>query len=254
MTMTMTRRHRRRRSGGFTLLEMMIAMAILAGGLVWLIVSMSRNIQAENHAKLMTAATFLAREKMVELEDELYEKGFSEFEKEASGTFEDKGFNRYTWRAIVDKIELPNTEQLQTALTKVQQGAQTGAAAGSSGSSGSSDPSGSPLGGLLGGLGGGAAGSDSTAQTSVLGAGAGAIGSQFGIIKDVLEQAIRRVTVKISWTEGRTPREVELVAFYTDVRRVDQAIQIGNAPPGTGGGGGSGGGGSGGGSGGGGAR
>jgi hypothetical protein len=75
-----------------------------------------------------------------------------------------------------------------------------------------------------------------------MGAGAGALASQFGIIKDVLEQAIRRVTIKIQWTEGRTPQEVELVAYYTDVRRVDQAIQIGNAaaagqpPPGGGGG------------------
>ena len=78
--------------------------------------------------------------------------------------------------------------------------------------------------------------------------------SQFGVIKDVLEQAIRRVTVKVSWFEGRTPSEVELIAYYVDVRRVDQAIQIGNAAaagqpaPGTGtaGSGGTGGGGSGG--------
>src|SRR2546423_5787195 len=52
------------------------------------------NIKAENHAKLMTAATFLAREKMVDIEDDLYEKGFSEFEKEQNGTFDDKGFSR----------------------------------------------------------------------------------------------------------------------------------------------------------------
>jgi uncharacterized membrane protein len=74
--------------------------------------------------------------------------------------------------------------------------------------------------------------------------------SQFGVIKDVLEQAIRRVTIKVSWVEGRGPMEVELVAYYTDVRRVDQAIQIGSAAaagqqPG-GGAGGTGGGGSGG--------
>ena len=37
----------------------------------------------ENHAKLMTTGTFLAREKMVDIEDDLYEKGFGEFEAEA---------------------------------------------------------------------------------------------------------------------------------------------------------------------------
>ena len=63
------RRHDTRRRG-FTLLEVMIAMAILAGALTWLVVGVSRNIKAENHAKLMTTANFLAREKMVDLEDD----------------------------------------------------------------------------------------------------------------------------------------------------------------------------------------
>ena len=96
----------------------MIAMAILSGALTWITVGVSRNIQAENHAKLMSTATFLARGKMVELEDELYEKGFGEFEKDAAGQFEDRGFARFTWKTIVDKIELPSQDQLQNVLTK----------------------------------------------------------------------------------------------------------------------------------------
>jgi general secretion pathway protein I len=207
---------RRRHSRGFTLLEVMIAMAILSGALVWLIVGISRNIKAENHAKLMTAATFLAREKMVDIEDELYEKGFGEFEKEQNGAFDDKGFSRYSWRAIVDKVELPTAEQLQTVLSNAQQARQTLQGGG---------PAGTP-----------ASGQDTSASGSSsnpLSMGASAMSSQFGIIKDVLEQAIRRVTIKVGWTEGRTPQEVELVAYYVDVRRVDQAIQIGSAPPGS---------------------
>jgi general secretion pathway protein I len=191
---------------GFTLLEMMIAVAILSGALTWITVGVSRNIKAENHAKMMTAATFLAREKMVDLEDELYEKGFGEFEKEQNGSFDDKGFSRFSWRALVDKVELPSAEQLQTVLSNAQTARQT----------------------LQGGS------TDTSVQQqagsgSPLGMGASAIGSQFGIIKDVLEQAIRRVTIKIGWVEGRTPKEVELVAYYVDVRRVDQAIMLGNA-------------------------
>src|SRR5439155_13769204 len=65
---------RMRTQRGFTLLEMMIAVAILSSALTWIVVGVSRNIKAENHAKLMTVATFLAREKMVDIEDELYEK------------------------------------------------------------------------------------------------------------------------------------------------------------------------------------
>jgi general secretion pathway protein I len=236
---------RRRRVGGFSLLEIMIAMAILSGALVWLIVGVSRNIKAENHAKLMTAATFLARSKMVDIEDDLYKKGFGEFEKELNGTFEDRGFARYSWRAVVDKIELPTVDQLQSVLTKAQQGAQQvggGGSAGAGGGLGGGLLGGgdtSALGGLLGGgATGGAAGSSS--GSGMLGAGAGMLAGQFGMIKDVLEQAIRRVTVKIAWTENGKPQEVELVSFYTDVRVVDRVINIVGAG-GAGGAGGSGG-------------
>jgi general secretion pathway protein I len=218
------------RARGFTLLEMMIAVAILSGALTWLVVGVSRNIKAENHAKLMTTATFLAREKMVDIEDELYEKGFGEFEKEQSGGFDDKGFSRFGWRAIVDKVELPSQEQLQTVLSNAQQAKQTLAGGGAA------DPAAQ------------AAAASDTSGSNPLSAGASALGSQFGVIKDVLEQAIRRVTIRVTWVEGRTTQQVELMAYYTDIRRVDQAIMIGGAAatgqqPGGGGAGGGGGGG-----------
>jgi hypothetical protein len=201
------------------LIEMMIAMAILSGALTWLIVGMSRNIQAENHAKLMATATFLARNKMVEFEDELYEKGFSEFEKEVNGAFDEQGFSRFSFRVIVDKVELPSTEQMQTVLTKAQEAKQTLQAGG--------DPFAQPAPVAANGS------SSSSSTSNPLMAGASAMASQFGIIKDVLEQGIRRVTVKILWTENRRPVELELVSYYTDPRKVDQAIQIGSAPPGS---------------------
>jgi general secretion pathway protein I len=224
------------RRRGFTLLEVMIAMAILAGALTWLVVGVSRNIKAENHAKLITTANFLAREKMVDLEDDLYEKGFGEFEKDQEGAFEDKGFARFSWKAIVDKVELPSAEQLQTVLSNAQQARQTL-------QGGGTDPALQQQAGVNSPGG-------SSSSSNPLTAGASAISSQFGVIKDVLEQAIRRVTIKVTWTEGRAPMDVELVAYYTDVRRVDQAIQIGSAAatgqPGAPGAGGTGGGGAGG--------
>jgi prepilin-type N-terminal cleavage/methylation domain-containing protein len=198
---------------GFTLLEMMIAMAILSGALTWLVVGMSRNIQAENHAKLTTTATFLAREKMVDFEDDLYTKGFSEFSENPPCEIDAKQFPRFSCKIIVDKVELPSAEQIQTVLTKAQEAKST--------------------------LGGGTTGAQpppttgsSTSAQSPLTAGAGALASQFGIIKDVLEQGIRRITVQVLWKEGRADRELSLVAYYTDVRKVDTAIQIAAAPPG----------------------
>ena len=195
------------RARGFTLLEMMIAMAILSGSLTWLVVGVSRNIKAENHAKLMTTATFLAREKITEFEDDLYEKGFGEFEKEVACSFEDQGFARFTCQIVVDKVELPSTDQLQTVLTNAQQARQTLMG-------GSTDPSLQQQ------------QSSSDPNANPLTASAGAMASQFGIIKDVLEQGIRRVTINVNWYEGKKLEQVTVVTYYTDPRKVDQAIQL----------------------------
>jgi general secretion pathway protein I len=197
----------RRAQRGFSLLEVMIAMTILAAALTWIVVGMARNISAENHAKLITTATFLARSKMNDLEDDLYEKGFGEFEKELTGTFEDKGFQRFSWRVLVDKVELPSTDQVQSMLGKANdaQAAATGKDPGSSSSS-----------------------------SSPMTASVGAMSGQFGIIKDVLEGGIRRLNVQVMWAEGSKSYDVSVIAFYTDPRRVDQAVQIAAPAPGGG--------------------
>jgi hypothetical protein len=194
---------------------------------------MSRNIQAENHAKLTTTATFLAREKMVDFEDELYTKGFSEFQQNATCELDQKQFPRFRCNIIVDKVELPSAEQIQTVLTKAQQAKTT---------LNGGDPTQQTPAALNN------PNLNSTSGNSPLTAGAGALASQFGIIKDVLEQGIRRITVQILWNEGRTQRDLSLVAYYTDVKKVDQAIQVAAGLPAggttTGGTSGSGGGGS----------
>jgi general secretion pathway protein I len=198
--------------GGFTLLEVMVALAILAVSLTWLVEATTRAIAAENHAKLVSAATFLARARLVELEDELAEKGFTDdsFAKETSGDFEDKGFKRFRWTTVIDKIELPNTDQVQSLVTK---GLETQASS-TLGSLGGTPPT-LPTGG------GGAGGAPQ------LGGGSGMLASQFGIIKDVLEQSIRRARVRIGWNEGRSEQSMEITEYLTDPKRVDQSIQLG---------------------------
>ena len=54
---------------GFTLLEVMVALAILASTLVVLLQIITNNVRATHHAKLTTAATLLARGKMIDIED-----------------------------------------------------------------------------------------------------------------------------------------------------------------------------------------
>ncbi len=198
---------------GFTLLEVMIAMAILAAALTGLVVATSQAIKAENKAKLMATATFLARGKIVDIEDELFEKGFSEFEKELSGGFEDKGFKRFSWRATIDKVELPSNEQVQNMVTKANEARQ--ALSGQPASSSSSS-------------------SSSGSNASGMGPGAGMLSSQFQTIKEVLEQGIRRVTLRVEWFEGKRPQSVVVSYYVTDPRKVDAAINL-SIPTGVGG-------------------
>lgn len=192
-----------RRHRGFSLIEVMIALTILAAALTWIVVGMARNISAENHAKLMTTATFLCRSKMIDIEDDLYDKGFGEFEKDQTGNFEDRGFQRFSWKIVVDKVELPSTDQVQTALGHAQdaKAALTG-----------QDPSQQQ---------------DQQQQgqgQNQMTSSVAAMSSQFGMVKSVLEGGIRRVTVTIGWWEGQHPFDVVVSAYYTDPRRVDQAV------------------------------
>lgn len=53
------------------------------------------------------------------------------------------------------------------------------------------------------------------------------IASQFGIIRNVIEQAIRRVTLTVSWNEGSREREITLVLYLTDPNVIERQIMGG---------------------------
>ena len=92
---------------GFTLLEVMAAVAILALTLVVLLNVISNNVRATTHSRLITTATFLARGKMVSMEDRVIEKGFQDLDENEDGTFEEDGFANFSWSSAIEKIQLP---------------------------------------------------------------------------------------------------------------------------------------------------
>jgi prepilin-type N-terminal cleavage/methylation domain-containing protein len=63
---------------GFTLLEVMIGLALLGLGLVVLMKSTTGNIKAAKRAQMMGVATDLSRGKMYDIEEKLLKDGFSE--------------------------------------------------------------------------------------------------------------------------------------------------------------------------------
>jgi general secretion pathway protein I len=201
---------------GFTLLEVMIALAILGMSLTVISRSQQNSIRAANRAKWMSVAVMLARYKMVDVEDTLFEEGFSDFEETEEDDFDEEGFERYSYTLTIDKIELPATvdsSSLSSAL------------------GGDTDDDTAEK-GKEGGL------SSASPTSGMMAMGAGLLAKQFEQIRNVLEQSIRRVSLKVQWKEGSQTREITVVGYFTDPRIIDTAargqLTPGGAATGTG--------------------
>ena len=75
----------RRRSSGFTLLEVLVAVAILGLSLTAIMSAQYSAVVGVSHARNMSAAVGLARCKMSEVEQQLREEGFQELDTSDDG-------------------------------------------------------------------------------------------------------------------------------------------------------------------------
>lgn len=94
---------------GFTLLEVMVSVAILATALATLIGLNGTSMIKSGRAEKITIATMLARQKMVDIELELQkdmQKGEFPDEKSGEGQFEEP-FENYAWKMEIKRVELP---------------------------------------------------------------------------------------------------------------------------------------------------
>jgi general secretion pathway protein I len=94
---------RRTQIKGFTLLEVMVAVAILGMVLVTLISVKNRSMQDVGLADRITTATLLAARKMNE---NLVTVGTrTVFEKEDEGAFPEEDFKDYTWKESISQLQ-----------------------------------------------------------------------------------------------------------------------------------------------------
>jgi general secretion pathway protein I len=242
---------RRRASRGFTLIEVMFALALLGLALVVLIKSAAGSIFNAEQAHLLGVATDLGRGEMYEIEETLLKDGFSDTDQSQNDW---KGFDEQGWPNIkytykVEAVEMPSFDQLtQMAAGSAAGSGSAAALVGSALGSGSNftlgngtvDPlstfQNSALGGMMsmmGGLGGG---------KDIAGAAGGAmIQSQYSMFQSILKDSVRKVTLKIKWQVLGTDRDLTFVAFYTDAAAMDRTLNgMGAADTGSGSGSGSG--------------
>jgi general secretion pathway protein I len=101
------------RKGGFTLLEIMIALAIVSIALVTLLSLGNRSIAVHDRLEKITRATLLAQDKMTEVEVTSRQTG-KDLENE-EGVF-DKPFDGFRWRTTFTDTPLPSIKQVTVTV------------------------------------------------------------------------------------------------------------------------------------------
>ncbi len=244
-----------RSRAGFTLIEVMFAIAILAMAMT---VVFSSNIIAARstmHSRALTRATMMARCRLTEAEAWLTSDRLPEMDK----TLEDPPTagddpcctDGVTCEALVEKIELPSPATVGTAAGNQILGQASRSAAGSSfggaaGVVGGDGGTGAALGGLSGAMGmmaGGASGSSGSS-----GSGAGAPGGApsprdmagtllttvYPTVKPLLEGAIRRLKVTVRWNEGEREHSFVIIEYVTNPGQTLPTAELMNALSGPG--------------------
>jgi general secretion pathway protein I len=190
---------------GFTLLEVMLALAVLAVGLIALVGMTTRDAGASYRAKLLSIATGLARSKMYDVEEELLHTGFQDTAEHMEGDFSDDGQPKFKWSAEIEKVYLPEAGEIADAKNKNDK-AQAQAVPGPTDTANTAS--------LLNLSGG--------SSTGALGA--SMVQLYFPLIRPVLENAIRRVTLTVKWQIGKNEETLQVVCFFTDSKAVDRAM------------------------------
>jgi general secretion pathway protein I len=213
---------------GFTLLEVMISLAILAVSLVAISGLTGGAVAMEAYSRRATEATLLLRAKMNDLEDQLHKDGFSDFDDEKRGTFDEEGAPAYAWRAEILKPDVQLDASQLLGLLGV----------GPSNTGGTS-PSGNRLSeGLAAAA--GAMGSQGPGAGGMSGAAALAGGPMAGMLQtqatgflETIKKSVREVRVTVSWKDGKDERSVsasqEIVILPESVGKAGQ-VQV-QPPP-----------------------
>ena len=102
---------KRNRTGGFTLMEVMVAVAILAIALVSIFQLQSQSISMSTDSRFMTTAALLAQTKMVEVET-----ASTLSDKSESGDF-GLDYPQYTWRLDISDTQLPQFKKIEITVT-----------------------------------------------------------------------------------------------------------------------------------------
>jgi type II secretion system protein I len=178
---------------GFTLLEVLVAVAILALSLTSLLGSQIESMQATRYARQISAAAFLAEYQLIEIEWEQRQDGWQTNDVSFKGDFGDQGWPDIDYECLVDYIELPEYNQMMQAKEQADQATD---------------------------------GDDAYTQDAADST-FSALGIVWPIIKAAIENSIRRASCTVYWKNGKVDEEFDVITFWTDPTGLTQLPQMG---------------------------
>jgi general secretion pathway protein I len=203
-----------RRQRGFTLLEVVVALAILGLALMAIFDLNAGAVANHVYTKRLTVASLLARSKMTDVEQKLYDEGFSNDDDEESGDFSEEGWPQFKWRAriIAPKLDGVTPDQLIGAIFNLPIG---------------DSADGDPMAGVAALFGGGAGGGgkDGASAGGPQPAGMGGMGGaamsmaqpMFTQMVQQITQTVREVHLTVYWQEGTQVESIDLVTHVVSL-------------------------------------
>jgi general secretion pathway protein I len=174
---------------GFTLLEVMVAVAILALGLTSIFSSEVGAMHIASRAKHLNVGTLLARCKLGEIEEQIAREGLPAIDDaERDECCEDAEVEGFTCEWKIERVVLPDVPDGQ------EEGEENAAQQALAGAGGVADLAANGLdSGLLADL---------------------AMSIAFPALKTSIEDQVRRATVTVHWREGKRDSSFDVVRFF----------------------------------------
>lgn len=164
---------------GFTLLEVMIAMAIMLVAFSSILAIQSSSMSSALKSRQIHEVSMLARNAMAQTEVEISGKKFEDITEELSGQFDDP-YQDYTWTRKIKEVKLPNLQ----GLSKAAQSASGGDAAASK---------------------------DDEEKNSAI------MEQMTKVITNFLSKAVREITITVQWKRGIQVQKYEVAMYWVDL-------------------------------------
>ncbi len=183
---------RTRKDAGFTLLEVLIALAIFGVALSSLLTSQLEAMRATAYARGLTAAAYLAEYQLIEIEYQSRKDGWVTSDVEFEGDFSELEWPGIRYQCLVDFIELPEYSQMVAAKDEAED--------------------------------------SSSRENDYQDAGEqafGMLGMVWPILKGAIENSIRRAECTVYWHDGQVEHEFGVETFWVDVKGLKDLPALG---------------------------